>query len=361
MNFIAYRNKNVKMNKAIFCVYNLIERMEPLNLDSVTVGGMYDVAITRIIDKFDYHYHSILSLQKLIILVDSLSKAECNPREYYVNALKTVINSYGTENKRLNDFKANEVIIILKSSLNIINVNTDRTTASTTSSSSTNMSADTLNTLEDTFDMLVKEFICEFSKYTTALSLRKMTDRLSELPIELKQKHSNHYNSITGVIMSYGKENKPLTLHQSKKLMRTLRREDDVTIAKPHSGVNFMSDRNFYQSYMVDGIIPHVVDNPRITKLSQDDVLYEIIRSLQQGLMGNIGSGMSTYIFNFFDSCELILENEVKYNIIMKDIKTHFESCGWKMKDTTTLGGFQTAPDATKIINGLVRVIDTYF
>jgi hypothetical protein len=246
----------------------------------------------------------------------------------------------------------------------------------------------------DAFQVLVEEFIREFATYTTVLSLRGMTDKLAELPIELKQKHSDHYNSITGVIISYGKESKPLTLHQSRKLMRILRCEDDNKITRPcHYNIKFMSNAEYDSTYAKNEInqinqinepgkqnqygISHIAANPRITKLSQDDVLYEIMRSLQQELMGNFSSGMTNPVANFFESCELILglyqdapsvqqkelilENEQKYDTIMKDVKTHFISCGWKMKDATTLGGFQTAPDTTKIINGLVRIMDAYF
>jgi len=311
-------------------------------MEQLTTVDTYDTIVKRIIDEFDYRFHSILSLHNLLQTIESLPTYEKTTHEFHISALRTIVNSYGTENKRLTDFKANEVICALKSSLGAPS-----------------------NTSSDLFVAMIDEFTREFSKYTTISSVRNIIVKLAALPTEIKQRHLDHYNSVTGVIISYGNVDKPLTFHQSTKLMRILNGEDDKKPPKSPNVYTKICNTNICDvleqntnSFPV--YIPGHGENN--SKLSQDDLLYEIMCSLQQELMSSVGSGITMHIVNFFESCELILENESsKYDRIMKDIKNHFEQCGWKLKNETSAGGFQTAPNSTKIINGIVRIMDAYF
>lgn len=165
----------------------------------------FRITINKIIEEFDYEYHSVSSLQKILEKIEVLPQEEKVKYESRIAVIRKIIQDFGKENKRLTDTQVNRVLDGLRFSLLF-----------------ETKPVVVVHTFHSLIQNIINRFECEC---LTMESLQLIIDKLDELPFNEKSKHLTEISEIISVIVEINYENK----EQTKKLFDVLRK----SISKP--------------------------------------------------------------------------------------------------------------------------------
>jgi hypothetical protein len=285
----------------------------------------YLCVVKKIIENFEYDYPTVGSLQNILHQINHLSVDEKLKYQTYIFSINEAIANCGSDNKRLTDKQANNILGLLRGSVLFIPLPNNK-----------------LVCVDNSFYLTIKELLDTFD-YETVGSLQGIIVKIeSYVTIKESEKHHKSITEINRIIKSFGKNySRALTEWQRSVIFKVL--EDSITYKSP------TIVKNDPTTFKLHTIV-------KKEKFPPDDIIHEVVYNLITKLTNDVmASSITTYVVDYLEVVKYLLEGDLdRYNNITSEINECLKDHNWQ-------NGFQKEPNREALLIDLQEIANDYF